>query len=186
MNTPYIANAADQEDNERGGAQDWTLLLGNVLLARAPSAAECKQVLKAALSSGENLNERTQHALQQWWSAWHERADTAGFIEYCRQCSETTQQLGKRLLDWQMQAAAQWQQQAYALLPQLLHARGEGDMVLVSCAAQQAARKQWDEQSGALMQWFSGVSPAFLQCLQQWLETDTEPAAAPRSPTSTS
>ncbi|TKC86026.1 hypothetical protein FAZ69_22240 [Trinickia terrae] len=177
MNTPYMAT---EPGNDGGSPQDWPLLLGNLMLARMPSAAEWKQTLKACLASSESLSERTQEAAQQWSSAWHLRADTAGFIEYWRQCGETAQQLGKRLFDWQMQAAAQWQQQGYALLPQLLHARGEGDMVLVSCAAQQAARKQWDDQNGALMQWFSGISPAFLQCLQLWLEAGPESAGGER------
>jgi hypothetical protein len=183
MNTPYIAT---EPGNDGNGSPDWPSLLGNLMLARMPAAAEWKQMVKAGLASSESLSERTQEASQQLWSAWHQRADTTSFVEYWRQCGETAQQLGKRLLDWQLQAAAQWQQQGYALLPQLLHARGEGDMTLISAAAQQAARKQWDDQAGALMQWFSGISPAFLQCLQQWLDTGPETADAPERPEPTS
>jgi hypothetical protein len=170
---------ATEPGNDENGWQAWPLLLGELTLARMPSATDSKQMVKAYLESGQRLSERLQEGSRQWWTGWHQRADTAGFIDYCRQCGETHQDLAKRLLDWQMQAAAQWQQQGYALPAQLLSARGDGDQLLAFSAAQQAARKQWDEQTAALLQWFGGISPAFLQCLQQWLDFGSETPATP-------
>ena len=169
---------ATEPCNDESGWRQWSLLLGELMLARMPSATESKQMLKAGLETGQRLSERLQEGSSQWWTAWHQRADTAGFIDYCRQCGETQQELAKRLMNWQMQAAAQWQQQGYALPAQLLTARGGSDKLLAFGAAQQAARKQWDEQGAALMQWCGGISPAFLQCLQQWLDSGSETPAA--------
>jgi len=178
MNTPNLATGRGNDSN---GSPDWLLLAGRLALARVPSAADWKDALKASLASGDNFSERMQEASRQWSSAWQQHSDFAGFIEYWRQCGETAQELSRRFLDWQMQSAAQWQQQAFALLPQMLNTRGQGDMALVSGAAQQAARKQWDDQTGALSQWASGISPAFLQCLQQWLAASPETSGTSRA-----
>lgn len=174
MNTPYMA-AAPGADHL---VQQWPWLAGKLMLAPLPSAADWKQTIGTYLASQEGLSEQMQEAKQQWWSAYSEHTDIAGFVDYWRQCGETAQQLGKRLIDWQMQAVAQWQQQGFALLPQWLNARGDEDRLLLSAASQQSARKQWDEQTEALLQWLSGISPAFLQCLQQWLEAGPQSAAA--------
>jgi hypothetical protein len=179
MNTPNTATGRGSDSN---GAPDWLSLVGKLALSRIPSAADWKEAVKVSLASGDGFSERMREASHQWSSGWQQRTDLAGLIEYWRQCSETAQQLTQRFFDSQMQAAAQWQQQAFALLPQWLNARGEGDMALVSNAAQQAARMQWDDQAGALLQWTSGVSPAFLQCLQQWLAASPETNGTPGTP----
>ncbi|WP_322042431.1 hypothetical protein [Paraburkholderia sp. J67] len=147
-------------------------VLASMMAAQLPSAAQWKPPLKAALAWREAFAERVEESAWQWPRTWHLRNDTAGLVEYGRQVAQTAHQLGKQWLDAQLLAAAQWRTQSFALLPQWLDARGQADAALIANEAQQAARSQWDAQNEALMQWFSAISPAFLECLQQWLDDD--------------
>ncbi|GLU31195.1 hypothetical protein WKR88_15800 [Trinickia caryophylli] len=166
--------------SEPNGWSAWSSML-DLALSRVPSATQWKQAASALLDANQQLSERMQATQQQWLSEWHERADTPGFVEFCRQCGDTSHELSKRLIDWQLQGTAQWRSQVYALTAQLLSSRGEGDNLLALCAAQQAARKQWDEQGAALAQWFGGVSPAFTQCLQLWLDSGADASLVPQA-----
>ncbi|CAG9211618.1 conserved hypothetical protein [Paraburkholderia tropica] len=152
-----------------------------MLAAQPPSAAQWKPALKAALDWREALVERIEENAWQWPRAWHLRNDTAGLVEFGRQVALTTHQLSKQWLDAQLLAAAQWRAQGFALLPQWLDARGQADAALIANEAQQAARKTWDAQNEALMQWFGDISPAFQACLQQWLDDDPDERSAPEN-----
>lgn len=181
MSTQPSQTPGERPGTEHNGWSAWSSML-DLALARAPSAAQWKQAASAVLDANQQFSERMQETQQQWVSEWHQRADTPGFVEFCRQCGDTSHELSKRLIDWQLQGTAQWRSQVYALTAQLLGSRGEGDNLLALCAAQQAARKQWDDQSAALAQWLGGISPAFTQCLQQWLGSGADAGAAPSAP----
>ncbi|MBB2998810.1 hypothetical protein FHX57_001138 [Paraburkholderia tropica] len=142
--------------------------------APPPSAAQWKPWLKTVLDWREAVGERIEDNAWEGPRAWHQRYDTAGLFEFGRQVAHTTHQLGKQWLDAQLLAAAQWREQGFALLPQWLDARGQADAALIAGEAQQAARRQWDTQNEALMQWFSDAGPAYQACLQQWLDDDPD------------
>jgi hypothetical protein len=175
MNRPNKETGRSNGRHDAQPAPHWPAWLA---LNAMPAAAEWKALLRTAAGDAQRLSDRLQEEQQQCWSAWHQRMDSAGLVSYYRQSAQTSHQITTRLLDWQMQAVAQWQQLGFTLLPRLLGARSDGDRILAFAAAQQDARKKADGQTEALQVWLSSISPAFLQGLQQWLEADESESAA--------
>lgn len=163
------------------GWKSWQELLGKLALDQQPAPGHWKQAVKASLDSHQRLSEWQQGHQEKWRQAWEKQADTPSMLVFLQQCGDIWQQFGKGMLDWQWQALTTCQQQQLTLLGRLCQARGSGDELLALNALQVEGKQQWAALQEEIMPLLSGLSPALLGCVQQWLAPPAKPESTAKA-----
>ncbi|ERE07122.1 hypothetical protein [Pseudogulbenkiania ferrooxidans] len=160
--------------NGEAGWQAWHPMFRQFFFAGIPAHGDWKGRLQTGLEQRQRLDEWQQSESSQWRQAWRQHVDADGWLDYCQQCQDISQQFGHQLLNWQLKLITLWREQSYELLRNLLDSRGGADDLLAVNALHQRARQNMGVHQEDLQQLLTGFSPALLDSLRQFLAPKSE------------
>ncbi|MEO4009100.1 hypothetical protein, partial [Chromobacterium piscinae] len=102
--------------NGETGWQAWHPMFRQFFFAGLPAHGDWKAKLQTGLEQRQRLDEWQQGESSQWRQAWKQHVDADGWLNYCQQCQDISQQFGHQVMNWQLKLITLWREQGFELL----------------------------------------------------------------------
>jgi hypothetical protein len=156
-------------------AQQAQATLLRSLLGNLPPATHWKVGMQGWIDDSQRLNDVRQTQQLDTWKECRERFDLPGLLQLAQLYADTGVQLQKDWMNWLQGCTPLLSESLFSYARHNLDARGDGDALLALNALDQDLRPRWNAHMGDLMGLMSGVMPAYMTCLERYLQADAQP-----------